>query len=145
MSSPESGKYVVYTVDTDQESSSGLDEGQIVFRDPQSSPNGDRVELKRRSIRYTSSELSFGSYWSKREKCCCLFNLLLLIGVVCLATVFILYQKNVFENTNDERNSSETNSHVQTGKLTTERTPIAATQSIPKVITLVSINCSVFL
>lgn len=97
--SPTSDKYVVYTVDT-EDSSSGVEDGQIVFRDPDSM-NG----LKRMPMRSLSSD-SWGPYWSKREKCCCLWNVFLILVVICLAVVFIVMHKALNEPQSDSDNSS---------------------------------------
>ncbi|OWF46456.1 membrane metallo-endopeptidase-like 1 [Mizuhopecten yessoensis] len=97
--SPTSDKYVVYTVDT-EDSSSGLEDGQIVFRDPDGI-NG----LKRMPLRSLSSD-SWGTYWSKREKCCCLWNVFLILVVICLAIVFIVMHKTLTDQQSEPDNSS---------------------------------------
>ncbi|XP_060074883.1 neprilysin-like [Ylistrum balloti] len=97
--SPTSDKYVVYTVDT-EDSSSGLEDGQIVFRDPDGI-NG----LKRMPLRSLSSD-SWGTYWSKREKCCCLWNVFLILVVICLAVVFIVMHKTLTSQQSERDNSS---------------------------------------
>ncbi|XP_033751434.1 LOW QUALITY PROTEIN: neprilysin-like [Pecten maximus] len=97
--SPTSDKYVVYTVDT-EDSSSGLEDGQIVFRDPDGI-NG----LKRMPLRSLSSD-SWGTYWSRREKCCCLWNVFLILIVITLAVVFIVMHKTLTDQQPEPDNSS---------------------------------------
>ncbi|XP_069125534.1 neprilysin-1-like [Argopecten irradians] len=127
--SPTSDKYVVYTVDT-EDSSSGLEDGQIVFHDPDGL-NG----LKRMPLRSLSSD-SWGTYWSKREKCCCLWNVFLILTVICLAVVFIVMHKTWTDQQSDPDNSSivqtpsdhpdVTDGHVKSAPLTPTRETICS-------------------
>ncbi|KAJ8318362.1 hypothetical protein KUTeg_003453 [Tegillarca granosa] len=91
--SPTSDKYVVYTVEQDESCSTIADDGHIVFKEPDcnSLHGNDKEHFKHFPVTRsfsTSSSAKWGPYWSKRERCCCVWNLFLVVTVVALATIF---------------------------------------------------------
>lgn len=100
--SPTSDKYVVYTVEPDGSCSTIPNDGHIVFKDPDcnSLHENEKEHFKQLPVARSfsaSSSAKWGSYWSKRERCCCVWNLFLMVTVIAISTIFVLVHKNILE------------------------------------------------
>ncbi|VDI46163.1 Hypothetical predicted protein [Mytilus galloprovincialis] len=118
--SPPSDKYVVYTLDNNEDTScsSGLEDGQIVFRDPEHVSLQEKPDSKRngngriRSVSFESST-HWGQRGSMRMKCCCFWNIILVIALVSVTVNFIItlgdYKnlKSSWANINNTDNQAE--------------------------------------
>jgi hypothetical protein len=127
--SPSSEKYVVYTLDNEDTcSSSGLEDGQIVFRDPEHVSLQERADLKKngngrlRSVSYESSS-HWGQKVSLRRKCCCLWNILLIIVLAALITVFVITYKDYQTLKSSLSDDNKTSSSTDTTSSTVSPTP----------------------
>lgn len=112
--SPPSDKYVVYTLDNNEDTSCG----QIVFRDPEHVSLQEKPDSKRngngriRSVSFESST-HWGQRGSMRMKCCCFWNIILVIALVSVTVNFIItlgdYKnlKSSWANINNTGNRAE--------------------------------------
>ncbi|XP_061182014.1 neprilysin-2-like [Saccostrea echinata] len=91
--SPDSGKYVVYTVTSD-ESSTDLEDGHVNFKDTETDSLNGKQSPSHRPLRSLSSDSSkWSSFWSTREKCCCLWNIAFIMAIGALVFVVVYLTK----------------------------------------------------
>lgn len=92
--SPTEERYVVYSVDTD-DSTSAVEEHQVLFKEP------EYKELKENTTASKSvspiPSIKWQSYWTCKEKCCCLWNFLVIVALSGLSTVIILAHNRVID------------------------------------------------
>ncbi|XP_062588664.1 neprilysin-2-like [Saccostrea cucullata] len=110
--SPDSGKYVVYTVTSD-ESSTDLEDGHVNFKDNETDSLNGKQSPSHRPLRSFSSDSSkWSSFWSAREKCCCLWNIAFIMAIGALVFVVVYLTKrgpnNPSFDTNYTRNPKGT-------------------------------------
>lgn len=96
--SPDSGKYVVYTVTSD-DSSTELEDGHVNFKDTEmDSLNGKQSPSHRPLRSYSSDSSKWSTYWSTREKCCCLWNITFILAIGALVFVVVYVTKRSVNN-----------------------------------------------
>ncbi|KAL3876607.1 hypothetical protein ACJMK2_034429 [Sinanodonta woodiana] len=96
-------KYVVYSVDpiSDLSSSSeDKEDGHVVlnsqvFQDHSTTPGPCRLESP--VISSTSSTEKWGSYWSRRERCCCFLNFVFFVALAVVVAIVILSTKGIVD------------------------------------------------
>lgn len=88
--SPDSGKYVVYTVTSD-ENSTDIEDGHVNFKDTEMDSLNSKPSPSHRPLRSFSSDSSkWSPYWTTREKCCCLCNIAFVLATSVLI-FFVVY------------------------------------------------------
>ncbi|XP_045211089.2 endothelin-converting enzyme 1-like [Mercenaria mercenaria] len=111
-------RYAVYSTDGSNDDKSICSErNSFIYRDPDCT---DLTDLKHLNGKIPSSSPAlstttidkWGSYWSKRERCCCFWNFLLTVSLIVTVTVVILATKGVVFSSNVNRNKSG-NAHEQ--------------------------------
>lgn len=131
--SPGSENYVVYTLENeDTASNSGLEDGQIVFRDPEHISLQDKnCNVKTNGNgRFRSISFESSSHWghrsSLRRKCCCLWNIVVLIVIVVLATLLVITYKDydLLKSSLSNKTSSDAQSLSETITTTSPRPTI---------------------
>lgn len=130
---------VVYTLDNDDASNSGLEDGQIVFRDPEHISLQDKnCNVKTngngrfRSISFESSS-NWGHKNSMRRKCCCLWNIIVIIVIVTLATLLAITYKdyNLLKSSLSNKTTSD-RAQLLTETVTTVPTTPASRRQVRK-------------
>lgn len=103
--SPDSGKYVVYTVTSDESSTDLEDGGHVNFKDTEMDSLNSKPSPSRRPLRSFSSDSSkWSAYWSTREKCCCLWNVAFVLATSVLIFVVVYITKNGANNGSPDAN-----------------------------------------
>lgn len=103
--SPDSGKYVVYTVTSDESSTDLEDGGHVNFKDTEMDSLNSKPSPSRRPLRSFSSDSSkWSAYWSTREKCCCLWNVAFVLATSVLVFVVVYITKNGANNSSSDAN-----------------------------------------
>jgi hypothetical protein len=91
--SPDLGKYVVYTVTSD-DSSTELEDGHVNFKDTEMDSLSGKQSPSHRPLRsYSSDSSKWSTYWSTREKCCCLWNVTFILAIGALVFVVVYVTK----------------------------------------------------
>lgn len=126
--SPSSEKYAVYTLEhEDTCSSSGLEDGQIVFRDPEHISLQEKDPKKNGHARLRSVSFESSSHWrhsaSLKRKCCCLWNTVLIIVIASLATVLVITYKDYKSLKSSLENENKTSSWTATTSGTVSPVP----------------------
>lgn len=106
-------RFAVYSTDgsNDDAKSIGSDRNSFIFRDHDCT---DLTELQNINgkvlscspIHSSTTVDKWGSYWSRRERCCCFWNFLLSVALVMTVTVVILATKGVVLSSSSDRNRS---------------------------------------
>ena len=106
-------RYVAYSVDKTNEDDTSLSSersGSITFRGP------DYVDLHITGNGLPSPPVlstttdKWGSYWTKRERCCCFCNCFVTVSVIILITLVVLVTQGVV----DLRQHADTNNDTKT-------------------------------
>ncbi|XP_060567804.1 neprilysin-21-like [Ruditapes philippinarum] len=109
-------RYAVYSTDGSNDDNKSIcsERNSCLFRDPY---NSDLIDLKNLNGKVTSCSPAlstttidrWGSYWSRRERCCCFWNFLLTVSLIVTVTVVILATKGFVFSSDEETVSDKTN------------------------------------
>lgn len=152
-------RYAVYSTDGSNDDNKSIcsDRNSCIFRDPYTS---DLIDLKHLNgkINSCSPALStttidrWGSYWSKRERCCCFGNFLLTLSLIVTVTVVILATKGYVFNNDEDTETDRTNDRDMPGYIAPINVQCKKEPSPPKVdnsfdimmitaVVYISLNC----
>lgn len=151
-------RYVVYSPDgasDETKSVKSLRSDSITFRDPgyvdtdrEKQNSGTTITLTPSSPALTSSTLTsdkWSSYWSKRERCCCFWNFLLLVALAVAVTIVVMAAKGLINlrpsemtgnaSSQNEAEGTDVTSLITSGPCTT------TTAEPPKVSIVTLLRC----
>ena len=108
--SPTSEKYAVYTVTSDDES----DDSTGSSKENDELTPDDKSSSGLEPFASIPSDMSrWGRYWSGREKCCCCWNVILVVSIISLGTVFVYMHKDSILKNSNGNSTFETPSKVE--------------------------------
>ena len=118
--------YIAYSVDIthDDDKSVSSDSGSITFKDPDyvdlhktGNGNGYCIAPSSPVLSSTTTD-KWGSYWTKRERCCCFCNCIISVAVIILVALVILITKGIIQLHPIHENINVTKEYITKSNIT---------------------------